>query len=313
MTDLRQTKEFANFLKSQGWIIETISEAKPKKTPRGCAKALPRGETKAFIRKLPLTPFSIIKLQRPEMIDIQKINQLAKNHRALAIYIEPSLSTINYQLSTKKNGFHLSRSPFLPTKTIHLDLAQSQKQLLTDMKKDARYCIRKASLAGPTCKQVGPDGIKLFHQAWKRAVSWKRHVPPLKTLKNLKTAFGPKAIFLVALTKVTPGVELGQNDVDTPGVDAILAGTIILLTKDTAYYYYAFTSKEGRKMMAQYLLVWEVIKIAKKQGCKIFDFEGIYDPRFPIKNWQGFSYFKKSFGGKEVEYPGCFVKKRLPF
>jgi lipid II:glycine glycyltransferase (peptidoglycan interpeptide bridge formation enzyme) len=48
-------------------------------------------------------------------------------------------------------------------------------------------------------------------------------------------------------------------------------------------------------------------------GCKIFDFEGIYDSRFPIKSWLGFTHFKKQFGGNEIAYPGCYIKFRLPF
>lgn len=50
---------------------------------------------------------------------------------------------------------------------------------------------------------------------------------------------------------------------------------------------------------------------AKKRGCKIFDFEGIYDERFPNKSWLGFTHFKKSFGGYEVSYPGTYTKTRL--
>jgi lipid II:glycine glycyltransferase (peptidoglycan interpeptide bridge formation enzyme) len=60
-------------------------------------------------------------------------------------------------------------------------------------------------------------------------------------------------------------------------------------------------------------LVWEAIKRAKKMGCRTFDFEGIDDPRFPIRAWRGFSHFKKSFGGKEIDYPGCFKKARSFF
>jgi lipid II:glycine glycyltransferase (peptidoglycan interpeptide bridge formation enzyme) len=60
-------------------------------------------------------------------------------------------------------------------------------------------------------------------------------------------------------------------------------------------------------------MVWYGILWGKKRGAKMFDFEGIYDSRFPNKSWLGFTHFKKSFGGKEVEYPGCFVKTKLIF
>lgn len=357
MTDLHQTKEFALFLKSQGWIVENS------------------GRDHYFIRKLPLTPFSVIKVQRPSKINFQKINWLAKRHRALAIYVEPGKHPgggrmLSPGVKPKKtrggtnqntpgacrrilpvwrnllqtHGFRLSGSPFLPTKTIHLDLNQSQKNLLARMKKDVRYSIRKAEKSCKVLKLQGSRGkntpgacegesgspkafsrlgkenieslnLKVFHQAWKRSVPFSRYVPSLKALKKLQSAFGNKAIFLIAINTSDGGRVLQGNTSDSFEVDQnnILAGTVILLTDTTAYYYYAFTSKQGRKKLAQYLLVWEAIKIGKRKGCKVFDFEGIYDHRFPIKNWQGFSHFKKSFGGREVDYPGCFVKKRLPF
>ena len=46
-------------------------------------------------------------------------------------------------------------------------------------------------------------------------------------------------------------------------------------------------------------------------GAKILDFEGIFDERFPNKKWKGFTHFKKSFAGYEVEYPGAFSKFSL--
>jgi len=91
----------------------------------------------------------------------------------------------------------------------------------------------------------------------------------------------------------------------------IEAGAIFLIGDEISYYWQAFSNNEGRKNFAQYRIVWEGILWAKKQGAKIFDFEGIYDERFPNKNWKGFTHFKKSFGGYEVEYPGAFIKINL--
>lgn len=89
------------------------------------------------------------------------------------------------------------------------------------------------------------------------------------------------------------------------------SGAIFLLADGIAYYWQAFANKEGRKKLYQYKVVWEGILWAKKKGARIFDFEGIYDERFPNKTWLGFTHFKKSFGGYEVEYSGAFVKSRI--
>lgn len=268
--DLRQSSQYANFMKLIGWLVEKVN-----------------GDY-IYIRKIPLTPFSVVKLQRPKIIPFKKIDQLAKKYRAFAVYLEPL--AFNHPSPISHHQYRPCRLPFLPTKTIHIDLTQSEGKILAGMEKDARYSIRKARRT--VIKKFSNEEIEEFHQAWKKSVSWRRYIPSLESLKALKKSFGKNAIFLTG---------------------NYLAGTVILIAGKTAYYYYAFSSGEGREKFAQYLLVWEAIKEAKKQGCKIFDFEGIYDERFPQKSWKGFSHFKEGFGGKEIEYVGCFVKYRLPF
>jgi len=266
MTDLHQTSKYACYLQSQNWLVKKI------------------GDTFIFIRKIPLTPFSIIKIQRPEKIPLATISQLAKKYRAITTYLEPL--TVKQAALAFQHGFRLKKSAFLPTKTIELDLTQSEEKILKQMKKDARYALRRVPLP---IHQV--TNLAAFHHMWKKTTGWQRWAPSLKSLKNLKKSFGNNALFLAA-------------------GNPIIAGTIILITNQKVYYYQAFTSKAGRHSLAQYHLVWQAIKIAKKRSCKVFDFEGIYDERFPNKSWLGFSHFKKSFGGKEIEYPGCFVNSR---
>ena len=262
--DLRQSKEFAQHMKLSGWIVEKADNCY------------------VYLRKLPLFPPLIMKIQYPPPpIPFEKIEKLAKKYKPFQIQIQP----LKMELDFKKYGYKLIGGGGHVTKTIQIDLTQSEKKILSQMKKDTRYSIRKAE--EQALQIIKSTHLEKFRQTWKKSVGWQKYVPSLKSLGLLKKAFGEKAVFLLASS---------------------LGGTIILLTDKTAYYYYAFTSKEGRKKSAQYFLVWEAIKLAKKRGCKIFDFEGIYDPRFPIKSWKGFSHFKKSFGGREIEYPGSFVK-----
>ena len=94
----------------------------------------------------------------------------------------------------------------------------------------------------------------------------------------------------------------------------LLAGAVIVSFDKCAYYYYAVTSDKGREFLAGYLVVWEAMREAKRRGYQVFDFGGIYDDRFKyLKRWQGFSAFKKKFGGEEVNYPGPFVRLLFPF
>lgn len=318
MADLRQSPQFARFLELEGWRVKKL------------------GQDFVYFRKIPLTPFTIAKCQRPEKPDLKKLLKIAKENRALKVYFEPQLTPGEPFRSPR--GWKLSRSPFLPTKTIRIDLARPLEKIKAQMKKDARYGIRKAVNTSEVTELAPREwrrpGVGLFRKAWQVACLEKTPLwslngvrffnflsfltpnppPTTKTLAHLSQAFGEKAIVLVATN--TPGEyfllrsptgELRKDTVAHPrGENTFLAGAIILITGKIAYYYRAFTSKEGRKNSAQYLVVWRAIKLAKKAGCRFFDFEGINDPRFPKKAWKGFTHFKKNFGGREIEYPGCW-------
>lgn len=267
--NLRQSKEFAQYLKLSGWIVKKV------------------GNHYIYLRKLPFLPPLIMKIQYPTPpIPFVQIEKIAKKYKPLQIQIQP----LKIEAGFKKYGYKLSKSAGHVTKTIHLDLTQSEGKILAGMAKDARYGIRKAEQGHIKILKV--QDLEKFRQFWKKSVGWQRWVPSLKSLQLLKKAFAKNALFLLAPN---------------------LGGTIILTAGNAAYYYQAFTLKEGRKKFAQYLLVWEAIKKAKQMGCQIFDFEGIYDERFPNKSWKGFSHFKKSFGGEEIEFPGCFLKYCFPF
>lgn len=267
---LRQSKEFARFMDLSGWIVEKANSCY------------------AYLRKIPPFPPLIMKIQYPTPpIPFTQIEKLAQKYHPLKIQIQP----LKFEAELKKYGYKPSKEAGHVTKTIQLDLAQSEEKILAQMKKDARYGIKKAK--AKNIKTLRNLEIEKFRKAWRKAVSWQRYLPSLKNLFNLKKTFGANALFLVANSKIN---------------SEIIAGALILIAERTAYYYYAFTSRRGRKEQAQYLLVWEAIKKAKRRGCQIFDFEGVYDQRFPNKSWQGFSHFKKSFGGKEINYPGCWVK-----
>lgn len=266
MVDIRQSREYANYLAKVGWIVER------------------KGGVNYFIKKFPLIG-SVIKIQRPEELQPNDIKILSAKYRAFQIIIEPK-DIFNDQW-LMANGFKSSNSPYLPRKTLLLDLDISRNRLLRNMKKDARNAINNSKIIVKSCKK-----LEEFRKAWKKAVGWKRYVPPLSHLTILKKSFKENCLFLME--------ENGNS------------GTIFLIGDKIGYYWQAFTNDVGRRNLAQYKIVWEGILWTKRSGARIFDFEGIYDERFPDKSWLGFTHFKKSFGGHELEYPGCFVKTMLP-
>jgi len=301
MIDIRQSQHYANYLKRLGWTVERI------------------GEINYFIRRFPIVG-SILKVQRPEEIRYDTIKQLCRKYHVFQVILEPKLMTPieNYHNLLLHHGFKLSKSPYLPTKTLQIDLTQSQKEIFKHFKKDAKSAIKKSfdsseastELSRTSSLRTNREVKNAIHQysslediirwrdAWKNSVKFNRYVLPVGQLLNLRKSFpGSYSLFLASHNisgRITGGVLFTRS------------------LHDFAYYWYGFTNYEGRASLSQYSLLYHGILWAKRQGCKVFDFEGVYDPRFPNKGWFGFSHFKRSFGGYEVEYPGCYTKLRLP-
>lgn len=292
--DVHQSDKYGQYMRKIGWIVEKVD---------GC---------QIFIRQF--SPIgSFIKIQRPNFsIPFKKIEKIAKDYRGFKIVIELSLNKQSNGRAThlsgrqieqfRKFGYKKTNSPYLPTKTIHIDLSQPEKEILAQMKKKTRYCLRRAQKSGLTVKK-SKDIESFIHLKL-------RHFFPFsflikKEIKTLWQIFYPKnAVILEA-----------KRHNDAYHCDRILGGVLLLFHQGISHYWLAASTKRGKKLFAPTLLVWEAVKLSKKRGCKIFDFEGIYDQRFQkaTKSWQGFTRFKRGFGGQEIEYPGCFIKFRFPF
>jgi lipid II:glycine glycyltransferase (peptidoglycan interpeptide bridge formation enzyme) len=59
--------------------------------------------------------------------------------------------------------------------------------------------------------------------------------------------------------------------------------------------------------MANNLMMWEVIRFGKSQGCTKFDMWGSLGPEPDQKNpWYGFHRFKEGYGGQLMEFVGTY-------
>jgi len=277
MSDIRQSPLWASYLKKIGWQVKKIDR------------------NFIYIKKITLVG-SFIKIQRVKNFDLKKIDELRKTHRAFSIKLEPDFfASKSFIESLLQFGFKKDNFPLSPPKTIWIDLGKSEEKLWKDLKKDCRYCIKKAQEEKIKIKKT--RDIETFAKFWSKEREKGFGPSQKEDLKKLFLTFGKNAqIFLATKDK------------------EILGGALILLWEKTCYYTHAFSTKKGRYFFAQYLIVWEAIKEAKRKGLKIFDFEGVYDKRFhsATKSWQGFSHFKKSFGGSEVQYMGTFSKCYFP-
>jgi len=313
--EIRQSREWGVFLESLGWRSEYIKTS----------------QIEVAVRIKPLLGItSALKIQRPEIINeevLENIRKIAKKNRAFLTKIEPFEDVFVGSRGTcpptgaitplQKFGFHKDSWPMLPPKTVVIDLMPSEEEILAKFSKDGRYCLRRAQKSGlfvsvgvastlrdrPAGEaRLAPTELDQFYGLFEET-SKRGHfyAPSLKELTAKINAFGDKALLFIASAST-----VGARCI----VPLPIAGALVLIHDHTAVYLHAASSSEGQKLEAPYLLIWEIIKKAKLLGCTSLDLEGIYDERFPglTKKWQGFTVFKRKFGGEEISYPGAYSR-----
>ena len=87
--------------------------------------------------------------------------------------------------------------------------------------------------------------------------------------------------------------------------DALVGVVYLPLHDRVAHYYAAFSHPDALADRVPTGLVVEAFAQAQARGCDLFDFVGVQDERFPLRNqkWAGFTEFKARFGGEAVALP----------
>lgn len=279
MTNIRQSKEYALFIEKLGWKVEQITDNRKQLA------------SFVYIRKFPLIGSFIKILRIKPPIPFKKIEELAKKYRAFKIQIESDMLISNKtNWSNLSHNYRLSKSPLAPTKTILIDLESKEEDIFDSFSPEKRRAIRRAIKNEVIVKES--DNINEFVNL-KNKQLWPFGFLLSNEIKALWKIFSQngKATLLLAFTP--PECEGNKP----------IAGVLLLFHDNVSYYWLASSTPEGKTLFAPSLLVWEALKLSKKKGCTIFDFEGVEDERFPeTKNWAGFTKFKNGFGGKEVVY-----------
>lgn len=282
--DIRQASEWGTYLSSIGWTIEHA------------------GQAQIFVRRIPILGRSVIKIQHQKNpLPYSRIEEIAQKHRALFVLVEPESEGFEEKILTQ-NGYRKSSMSLTHTATIHIDISKLEKEILASFSENARRNIKKAQTNKLTVRKIflkneKDDGeFRKFYVLLTNLTKLKKfYVPGYNEFYKKMLAFKESSVLLFAY----------QNRGSTP-----IAAVWLGILDDTAVYMNTGITKDGYLSLANYLLVWEAIKLAKRLKLKLFDFEGIFDPRFPKhrKSWKNFSEFKRRFHGILVEYPSPVIK-----
>lgn len=271
--EIQQSALYASYIRSLGWTVEKTDGSY------------------IFIKPFPIIG-GLAKMQR--VTHLPKLNTLLPvlhKHHVRSLAIEPD-SRMKQSLFTKwcrttSKHIRLNQDPFIPTKTIRVDVTASESDIFSRLSEAKRRAVRRAQKNGIT-------------------VSVTNDIDGLIRLKNRSAGFlgfittaGAKKLW-GALPGTQKAVLLARD------TDKQVVGGIMLITwEHIAYYWIAGALPQGKKLFAPTLLVWEALKTSKHLGCKSLDFVGVWDERMPSKNheWKGFTKFKEGFGGYTLYYP----------
>ncbi len=199
-------------------------------------------------------------------------------------------------------GFRPSDHSIQPPRTIVIDLAGSEEQILARMKQKTRYNIRLAQKRG-VCVQPSADLAGFYR---------------LMELTGVRDGFGvhSKAYFEQAYTLFHPTDSAELLMADYEGQP--LAGLMVFQRGGRAWYLYGASSNEHRDLMATYLIQWEAMRWARQRQCLEYDLWGVPDAglaeleahfsdeqRAAGGLW-GVYRFKRGFGGELCRAAGPF-------
>lgn len=223
---------------------------------------------------------------------LHSLSELARKQSAFFARIEPTLDLedpnplsphVLKQLGLKKSH------DINPAHTWQIDLTQPEANLLKQMRKsNVQYWHSHQKKGLKIHTSQNPEDISLLTSLLQN-IGDRNHFNPQSEshLKNqIKSGF---ATLYIAEYNNEP-----------------LAVSLIYDDPETRFYAHAATSEKERKLAAGTVLLVQMILDAKNRGAKTFDFWGITTSDNKSHPWYGFTQYKKSFGGYQVNYAGTW-------
>jgi lipid II:glycine glycyltransferase (peptidoglycan interpeptide bridge formation enzyme) len=191
----------------------------------------------------------------------------------------------------------LKKSPgdILPKNTFFLDLSPVEEQLLSNMRYNTRYNIRRAVDSGISVKEYGVEMIGDWYKLYSETAH--RHNMPLQD----------EAFFASVLKNQDnnkKGVTVKMLMADRDG--EFLASMFLVLSNKRGTYLYGASSLHKKDALASYALQWESIKISKSLGCIEYDMFGSAPNLNRSHPLHGVHIYKKGFGGHLFHRMGCW-------
>lgn len=222
---------------------------------------------------------------------LKALKTLAKENNCVFIRIEPTLPFTAKEMAKYglKKTHHIDAEH-----TWVLDITQSEEDIFNSIGKTKARYYRTHEKRGITIrKSHDPADMEIFFKFYETVAEKDNFQAYDKDYLARQLKFDFATLYIAELQQ--------ENGEKIP-----IAANILYKDKNTGYYPHGGADYEHRKLLAGAILMTEMIFDSKAAGCKKFDFWGITTSDNPKDPWYGFTQFKKSFGGYQVDYTGTY-------
>lgn len=234
---------------------------------------------------------------------LAEIDLACKRRSTIFLILEPDAWV--EEIQNPPEGFKIGVQSIQPPRTIILDLAGGEQDILSRMKQKTRYNIHLAEKKGVVVRPSGD--IATFYT--------------LMMTTGSRDSFGVHSLdyYQRAYEVFQPRQECELFIAEYQ--EEPLAGLMVFRHGKRAWYFYGASANQHRELMPSYLTQWRAICWAVQQGCIEYDLWGVPDEdeatleaNFTQRNdglW-GVYRFKRGFGGLVRRSAGPFVRIYQP-
>ena len=302
-TKFLENHERCNFQQSLEWANVKTSWKKEVILAEDSSKKI-IGSIMIWIRKIPIFG-NIMYSARGPVCDIHNMEvlkqltdgakEVAKKYKAISFMIEPDIKSsdtefknimLNLGYSIKDDAKNF-REEIQPRYVFRLDTKnKTEDEIFNGFHQKTRYNVRLATKKGVTIKEGTREDLKTFHEIMVTTGIRDDFITrPLSYFEKMYDCLGRDHMkLLMAYYEDKP-----------------ISGVIPIMYGNKTWYLYGASSNEHRNLMPNYLLQWEMIKIAIQRKSDIYDLRGV--PGIADDS-NGLYRFKKGFGAEYTEFVG---------
>ena len=266
------------------------------------------GAISILIRKIPIFGYIMYSSRGPicDIHDIEVMKQLtdgikvlAKKYKAIVYKAEPDIESrdeefrkvvtnLGYRIKDDAKNF---REEIQPRYVFRLNIKdKTEDEIFAGFHSKTRYNVRLAIKKGVEIKEGTRENLKDFHKIM------------VETGARDGFIIRPLSYFEKMYDEMAPGGHMKLLMAYYQGKP--ISGVIPIFYGNKTWYLYGASSNEHRNLMPNYLLQWEMIKMAIVRKDDIYDFRGVSGVVDENHPQYGLYRFKKGFGATFTEFIG---------